>query len=61
MPRHVTKERAKAEPAARVLSSLKQDGPIDVFEQKSNGRVDVGESKEEEVNDFILCLGYWSE
>jgi hypothetical protein len=61
MSRHVAKERAKAEPAVRALSPLKQGGPIDVFEQKNNGCVDAGENKEGEVNDFILCLGYWSE
>lgn len=58
MARREATMRVKAEPARRALPFLKPGASTDVFEQKNNGCVGTEENDGEEVNDFILCLGY---
>jgi hypothetical protein len=59
MPKQKKREKAKTEPTKRASSILTPGAPISVLGQKNGGLVEVGENNgQEEVNDFILCLGY---
>jgi len=58
MSRQETKRRGHAGSMRHAPPHVKPRKQAGVFEQKNGCCIGAGEGKDEELNDFILCLGY---
>lgn len=58
MSRQEARGRAKVALTGCASKFLKPDGLAGVSEQKNGERPAAGKNNEDELNDFVLCLGY---